>query len=60
MNRQNKRNIVTLATFFVMILLFCVKATGVHIQMLVGLAFIAALVAVLVSGFIIPFLRGAI
>lgn len=88
MDRQNKRNIVTLATFFVVILLFCVKATGVHIHMLVGLAFIAALmvhtirrwrrllkcpiclqiadivaltalVAVLVSGFMIPFLRGA-
>ena len=43
MNRKMKRNIVTLATFFVLILMFCVKATGVHVHMILGLAFIIAL-----------------
>lgn len=88
MNRKIKRNIATLATFFIMILLFCVRATGVHVHMIVGLMFIialgihtfkrwgrllkcptrfrvadivaaAALLAVLVSGFMIPFFKGA-
>ena len=43
MNRKLKRNIATLATFFVLILLFCVKVTGVHVHMILGLAFIIAL-----------------
>ena len=44
MRRQDKRNIVTLVTFFVMILLFCLKASSVHIHMIAGLVFIAALI----------------
>lgn len=89
MNRKLKRNIATLATFFIMILLFCVRITGVHAHMIVGLLFIvglgihtfkrwgrllkcptcfrvadivaaAALLAVLISGFLIPFFKGAI
>ena len=43
MNRKIKRNIVTLSSFFVLILMFCVKATGVHVHMILGLAFIIAL-----------------
>ena len=40
MNRRLKRNIVTLATFFVMILLFCVRIAGEHAYMIFGLLFI--------------------
>ena len=87
MNRKLKRNIATLATFFILILLFCVKITGVHLHMILGLIFIialgihtfkrwgrlskcptrfriadivavAAMLAVLVSGFMIPFFEG--
>ena len=43
MSRQDKRNMITLATFFVMLLIFCVKAAGVHIPMAAGLVFIAVL-----------------
>ena len=43
MSRQDKRNMITLATFFVMILIFCVKAASVHIPMAAGLVFIAVL-----------------
>ena len=89
MNRKLKRNIATLATFFVLILLFCVRVTGVHVHMILGLAFILALgihtfkrwgrllkcptcfrvadmvsavamLAVLISGFLIPFFKGAV
>ena len=38
-----KRNVVILAIFFVMILLFCVKASSIHIPMVAGLLFIAVL-----------------
>lgn len=87
MNRKLKRNIATLATFFIMILLLCVKITGVHVHMILGLFFIiamgihtfkrwgrllkcptcfriadivaaVAMLAVLVSGFMIPFFKG--
>ena len=73
MNRKMKRNIVTLATFFVLILMFCVKATGVHVHMILGLAFIIALgihtfkrwgrllkcPIRFKSGFLIPFFKGS-
>lgn len=87
MDRRLKRKLATLATYFILVLLFCVRATGVHFHMVAGLIFIAvlaihtitrrrrilkcpirwqvadivcivALVVVLVSGFLIPFLKG--
>ena len=88
MDRRLKRKLATLATYFILVLLFCVRATGVHFHMVAGLIFIAvlaihtitrrrrilkcpirwqvadivcivALVVVLVSGFLLPFLKGA-
>lgn len=88
MDRRLKRKLATLATFFILILLFCVRATGVHFHMIAGLIFIAVLaihtitrrrrilkcpirwraadivciiatIAVLVSGFMIPFWKGS-
>ena len=88
MDRRLKRKLATLATFFVLILLFCVRVTGVHLHMVAGLIFIAvlaihtitrrrrilkcpirwravdivsliAMLAVLVTGFMIPFFKGS-
>lgn len=43
MHRRLKRKIATLATFFILILLFCERVTGAHFHMVVGLVFIAVL-----------------
>lgn len=88
MDRKLRRKLATLATYFILVLLFCVRATGVHFHMIAGLVFIAvlaihtitrrrrilkcpirfrvadivciiALVVVLVSGFLLPILKGA-
>ncbi|MBQ8041358.1 MAG: hypothetical protein IJ274_16080 [Lachnospiraceae bacterium] len=88
MERRLKRKLATLATFFVLILLFCVRVTGVHFHMVAGLIFVAvlaihtitrrrrilkcpirwmiadivsmaAMLGVLVSGFMLPFFKGA-
>lgn len=88
MDRRLKRKLATLATFFILTLLFCVRVTGGHFHMLAGLVFIAvlaihtiarrrrilkcpirwratditctlAVIAVLVSGFLIPFFKGS-
>lgn len=88
MERRLKRKLATLATFFVLILLFCVRVTGVHFHMVAGLIFVAVLaihtitrrrrilkcpirwkiadivciiatIAVLISGFMIPFFKGS-
>ena len=87
MDRRIKRKLATLATYFILVLLFCVRVTGVHFHMVAGLIFIAVLaihtitrrrrilkcpirfrvadivcivatIAVLVSGFMLPFLKG--
>lgn len=87
MDRKLRRKLATLATYFILVLLFCVRATGVHFHMIAGLIFIAvlaihtitrrrrilkcpirwqvadivcivALVVVLVSGFLLPILKG--
>ncbi len=87
MDRRFKRKLATLATYFILVLLFCVRVTGVHFHMIAGLVFIAllaihtitrrrrilkcpirwqvadivcivALVVVLVSGFLLPILKG--
>ena len=88
MDRKLKRKLVTLATFFILILLFCERVTGAHFHMVVGLVFIAvlaihtitrrrrilkcpirwmtadmvsivAMLGVLVTGFMLPFFKGA-
>lgn len=43
MNRRRKRKLATLVTFFLLISFFCVRVTGVHLHMIIGLIFIALL-----------------
>ena len=43
MDRRLKRKLATLATFFILVLLFCVRVTGVNFHMVAGLIFIAVL-----------------
>ena len=43
MKRSMKRKLATLVTFFVLILLFCERVTGVHIHIIFGLLFVIAL-----------------
>ena len=43
MDRKLRRKLATLATYFILVLLFCVRATGVHFHMIAGLVFIAVL-----------------